>query len=85
MISQDKTRVFGLDFLRCFAVLLVLAHHSRFFLLGDEATNNRETILGFLGVEIFFVLSGFLVGGIFIRDLAESQDLASLKTFWISY
>ncbi len=39
---------------------------------------------GFLGVEVFFVLSGFLIGDILIRSLqAEGATLATVRTFWL--
>ncbi|MDC0456422.1 acyltransferase, partial [Alphaproteobacteria bacterium] len=51
----------GLDGLRALAVALVVIFH--FF----------PTILpfGYLGVDIFFVLSGFLVGNIIIKDIGK--------------
>jgi peptidoglycan/LPS O-acetylase OafA/YrhL len=78
----DNRRVFGLDLLRTIAVLMVLVSHSRFL-------NNHFPQLsilgnfGFLGVELFFVLSGFLIGGILIKSFENECNFPSLKTFWI--
>jgi peptidoglycan/LPS O-acetylase OafA/YrhL len=59
-----------LDALRCFAVVAVLVTHfwqpSYEGLLG--AINP-----GFLGVRLFFVLSGFLITGILLRCRDESE------------
>ena len=46
-----------LDSLRTFAVFAVMVHH-----FWPEATFNLP--LGFVGVQLFFVLSGFLITGI---------------------
>lgn len=74
-------RVFGLDLVRFVAVSLVLAAHA-----GDvfypvwQSPRTLET-LGVCGVELFFVLSGFLIGGIIIDTLA--RDPRWLANFWL--
>jgi peptidoglycan/LPS O-acetylase OafA/YrhL len=76
-------RVFGLDLLRAIAVLMVLAAHCRFLLLPLLPWTETLSIFGFLGVELFFVLSGFLIGGIILRTFPEAPGLRSLAQFWI--
>jgi peptidoglycan/LPS O-acetylase OafA/YrhL len=54
-------RIPQLDAIRGFAVLAVLAHNTdKTSLLGGFATN------GWMGVDLFFVLSGFLITGILL-------------------
>ncbi|MFM7225674.1 MAG: acyltransferase family protein, partial [Actinomycetota bacterium] len=54
-----------LDGLRTVAVVLVIAFHS-----GIDRLSG-----GFIGVDVFFVLSGFLVTGILVRDLGSGRGV----------
>ncbi|MDE1154976.1 MAG: acyltransferase [Acidobacteriaceae bacterium] len=66
-------QVLGLDVLRTLAAMMVMAHHLGFWLFTGAMTyhddgfsvNYRWTVpfswFGFIGVEIFFVLSGFVI------------------------
>jgi peptidoglycan/LPS O-acetylase OafA/YrhL len=63
-VSQTK-RSISLDVLRCVAVLLVLFRDS-------------DTPLqwgGWIGVDLFFVLSGFLVSGLIFREYQRTGDV----------
>jgi peptidoglycan/LPS O-acetylase OafA/YrhL len=53
-------RVLALDVLRAIAVLLVLAEHA--------TTRDWVLRVGWMGVDVFFVLSGFLVTGLLIQE-----------------
>ncbi len=61
----------GLDGLRAVAVYLVLGFHAGIGVLRG----------GFVGVDLFFVLSGFLVATILLREL-ESEDGVRLWAFY---
>jgi peptidoglycan/LPS O-acetylase OafA/YrhL len=80
----DKSHNRALDGLRFVAFLLVFFFHA----LQWSRWGNWPIIrFGFLGVPIFFVLSGFLIGGILL-DLKAKQRPgfglgAKLKTFYI--
>lgn len=82
--SVDKSHNRALDGLRFVAFLLVFFFHA----LQKSPWGNWPIIrFGFLGVPIFFVLSGFLIGGILL-DLKEKGRegfgiAAKLKTFYI--
>lgn len=62
----------ALDGLRAIAVLLVLAEHG-----GVPGVPG-----GFLGVDIFFVLSGFLITSLLLDELGRTGRI-SLREFWI--
>ena len=69
------TRLPGLDLLRAIAIVWVMLFHS--FLVGglgpDLAWLSRY---GWIGVDIFFVLSGFLIGRQVLTPLARAGDFS---------
>jgi peptidoglycan/LPS O-acetylase OafA/YrhL len=75
-----ETRVFGLDLLRCIAILIVMVGHGNYFM--PESTGKIFGTFMPDGVQLFFVLSGFLIGGIFIRqfDASAQSNGASART-----
>jgi peptidoglycan/LPS O-acetylase OafA/YrhL len=81
--SSDH-RVPGLDVFRSAAILLVLAcHFSNCGLFPGDAADRARNCLAVFGVELFFVLSGFLIGTILIRDFATGDvTFAKLQHFW---
>ncbi|AUP78063.1 acyltransferase family protein [Flavivirga eckloniae] len=80
-----KQRVFGLDLVRAIAIVMVVLSHVAWVI-----PKHRETLLdilsvfGVLGVEIFFVLSGFLIGRIIFRIYTSDDfSFSSMLHFWI--
>jgi peptidoglycan/LPS O-acetylase OafA/YrhL len=67
----------ALDGLRAVAIASVLVYHG--FEEGSIATRIGQG--GFLGVDIFFVLSGFLITGILLEE-RERRGAIGLKNFW---
>lgn len=62
----------GLDGIRAIAVLAVLLYHSGVLLVPG----------GFLGVDVFFVLSGFLISSLLLQEI-ERTHAVSFKQFYI--
>jgi peptidoglycan/LPS O-acetylase OafA/YrhL len=72
-MSEREDRVPALDGLRGLAILLVLVHHGVYF---NPATPTETTFArlaggwdswGWVGVDLFFVLSGYLITNILLR------------------
>jgi peptidoglycan/LPS O-acetylase OafA/YrhL len=78
---MSETRVFGLDFLRTLAILLVLLAHASFMFLPLTHELEAVWMFGQLGVELFFVLSGFLIGAILVKQ-AEAVRFG-VGRFWL--
>lgn len=81
-IQLDRSRNFGLDLLRALAIIFVMIEHGDAF--TPEFARMTVRYVRFDGVSIFFVLSGFLIGTLLIRQLEKYRvNLSSLFTFWI--
>ncbi len=65
-------RYAGLDGLRAVAVILVVVYH----LFGPALLPG-----GFLGVDVFFVISGFLITSLLLREIAATGGIR-LGEFW---
>src|ERR1700738_1490032 len=65
-----------LDILRCFAVLLVMFSH------GGGYISPAFSRIGWVGVDLFFVLSGFLISGLLFKEY-KARGSISFKRFFI--
>jgi len=87
-IFKTENRIFGLDLLRFFAIILVVLGHSRWMIEGTFPKPLKALLhgSGILGVELFFVLSGYLIGGILLKQFQKnnfSLNFEGIKTFWM--
>ena len=70
--SNRLSYITGLDGIRAVAVMAVLFYHA----------NAPWALGGFLGVETFFVLSGFLITSLLLAEWQSTGSL-SLQNFWL--
>jgi peptidoglycan/LPS O-acetylase OafA/YrhL len=80
-VPISSARLRGLDLLRAVAILLVLMTHYSGF-VSHEATFGVVGKVGWAGVDLFFVLSGYLIGNQLLAPAAHGEAL-SLKTFFM--
>src|SRR5258706_313269 len=83
--KSESKRLRQLDILRGVAVLLVIGHHV---ILQPEESGIFQPLVnvlirfGWSGVDLFFVLSGFLVGGLLFTEL-RSRSVLDVRRFII--
>ncbi|MEG3791902.1 acyltransferase [Lysobacter sp. CCNWLW3] len=66
------SRLPGLDLLRAIAIVWVMLFHS--YLVGGVGEFWGEVVTyGWMGVDLFFVLSGYLIGGQLLKPLSQGQ------------
>jgi peptidoglycan/LPS O-acetylase OafA/YrhL len=76
----EHHKLLGLDHLRAFAILYVILFHYQFF--GHPAWVKTIAGFGWSGVDLFFVLSGFLISGQLFGTIAKGKQI-SLSEFFI--
>src|SRR5579871_5502624 len=88
-LKEETGRIAPLDGLRGIAVLMVVAFHfinNTYSVPGAKQTNIVEKILikvtyfGWSGVDLFFVLSGFLIGTILFKNSGSAHFF---RTFYV--
>jgi peptidoglycan/LPS O-acetylase OafA/YrhL len=80
---SHSPRVFGLDLLRTVAILGVVFSHGFVVLYDKMPWLAVFGHAGFYGVELFFVLSGFLIGRILIRNGSELDQAPKIAVFYV--
>lgn len=79
---MGKKRNIGLDIARVCAMILVWVNHSGFFDLGLDPRFMEYG--GVACIEVFFVLSGFLVGSRMLRSITSERPAEELKEFYVN-
>ncbi|RKE92172.1 acyltransferase family protein [Ichthyenterobacterium magnum] len=84
-MTTKLSRLFGLDLLRAIAISLVVISHCTFLLFPNTTSIVLDVIrlFGAVGVDLFFVLSGYLIGGILLKQIASNKTkFKDLFVFW---
>jgi peptidoglycan/LPS O-acetylase OafA/YrhL len=84
--NNNGHRIFGLDFVRALAILMVLCSHSTLLLFPntDHIVITIFQFFGTIGVDLFFVLSGFLIGSLLLKEINKDYfNFKQLFHFWI--
>ena len=86
-IKKNSNRIEVLDGIRGIAILLVVLFHYINNPLWFNYSNNiiikilkNTTYFGWVGVDLFFVLSGFLIGGILLRNRQSTKYFSTFYT-----
>jgi peptidoglycan/LPS O-acetylase OafA/YrhL len=82
-VFQYSKRIIGLDLIRSFAILLVFWGHG-VLIIPNEFRDEANLLVFMDGVNVFFVLSGFLIGGILLKVIFNSSyTYFHLLDFWV--
>jgi peptidoglycan/LPS O-acetylase OafA/YrhL len=73
-------KLYGLDHLRAFAICYVLLYHYRLF--GHPDWVPVVAGFGWSGVDLFFVLSGYLISSHLFAEVSKTGTI-SLKTYFV--
>lgn len=73
--TRSASRIHGLDTLRALAVSAVVLHHYTLF-VSERATFGWFGEIGWVGVDLFFALSGYLIGNQIFAAMASEDGFA---------
>src|SRR5882757_10267906 len=71
--STGNNKLAGLDHLRTLAISLVFLYHYRIFQHPDWTIQAGN--FGWTGVDLFFVLSGYLIAGQLFHKIAQGKGI----------
>ncbi len=80
--KSDFTKLIGLDAVRGFAISLVLLSHLVIYHEQTEILKSHGLAFGRAGVSIFFVLSGFLITRLLLREQMRFGNI-DYKRFYL--
>lgn len=82
IILERTEKLYGLDHLRALAIILVFFFHYYIVSGGKPRWLPNVASFGWTGVDLFFVLSGFLISSQLFQQIKQAQNI-SFKTFFL--
>jgi len=82
-LGSPHSRIFGLDLLRAVAILITVYGHAAMLVPPAYRSWHNLPASAIDGVNIFFVLSGYLIGGILLKALLDERKPFSISYFWL--
>jgi peptidoglycan/LPS O-acetylase OafA/YrhL len=82
-LGSTHHRIFGLDLLRAVAILITVYGHAVMLVPPAYQSWHNLPISAIDGVNIFFVLSGYLIGGILLKALLDERKPFAIAHFWM--
>jgi peptidoglycan/LPS O-acetylase OafA/YrhL len=73
-----NSRLAGLDTLRALAIVLVMAYHISWRLPVAFKASGK---FGWMGVDLFFVLSGYLIGSQLLKPVRDGKQVSPLAFY----
>ncbi len=80
LINYKSNRLHGLDHLRAIAILLVIIYH--YYGEGVPSWLVPVKRIGWTGVDLFFVLSGYLIGYQLLKEYKKNAGI-NIKRFYL--
>jgi len=81
MNNTGASKLYGLDHLRALAIILVFLYHYRLHIFGHPQWIADYAAFGWTGVDLFFVLSGFLISSQLFAQI-KATGAFSLRSFF---
>ena len=82
-LGTTHHRIFGLDLLRAVAIFITVYGHAVMLVPPAYQSWHNLPVSAIDGVNIFFVLSGYLIGGILLKALLDPNKPFALGHFWL--
>lgn len=79
---NQENRLYGLDHLRALAITFVFLYHYRIPVFGHPEWLPAAVKFGWTGVDLFFVLSGFLISSHLFTQIKSGNSI-SIKSFFL--